>query len=108
MKTPSIKPNRRFLVAIAIFSTGCGSNGKPSKPAPEAIPVRVAQAIQVDVPVEVSAIGYGEPLATVTLRPQVEGQVDQVLFKEGQFVEAGEPLILLDNRPSAAPLPSAG
>jgi len=91
------------FAGAALLLTGCG-HSKTGKPPAEAVPVKVAQATRQDVPVEVIAIGYGEPLATVTLRPQIEGQVEKVLFNEGQFVQTGDPLLELDKRPFEAAL----
>jgi multidrug efflux system membrane fusion protein len=60
--------------------------------------VAVATASQTDLPVIIEALGTVKPAATVTVRPQVSGTITQVLFKEGQMVRAGQPLVQIDPR----------
>lgn len=60
--------------------------------------VAVATAAQTDLPVVIEALGAVTPAATVTVRPQVAGVITQVLFKEGQMVRAGQPLVQIDPR----------
>ena len=42
--------------------------------------------------------GHREPLATVAIKPRVDGQVIEVGFKEGDLVQAGSMLYRLDDR----------
>jgi multidrug efflux system membrane fusion protein len=60
--------------------------------------VAVATASQTDLPVVIEALGTVTPAATVTVRPQVAGVITQVMFKEGQMVRAGQPLVQIDPR----------
>lgn len=46
----------------------------------------------------VEAVGTSRALQSVTLYPEVSGEVDAVLFKTGEQVEAGQPLVRLDAR----------
>src|SRR5262249_11887764 len=39
------------------------------------------------------------PEATVTVRPQVSGTITQILFQEGQVVQKGKTLAIIDPRP---------
>jgi multidrug efflux system membrane fusion protein len=50
------------------------------------------------MPVILSAPGTVEPIASVALKPRVDGQVVEVGFKEGDMVEAGALLYRLDDR----------
>jgi len=43
-------------------------------------------------------------LKTVTVRSQVDGRLDEVLFREGQQVKTGEPIARIDPRPFQAQL----
>jgi membrane fusion protein, multidrug efflux system len=57
--------------------------------------------------VYLDAIGTVTPVYTVTLVSQVTGTIDQVLYKEGQLVQKGQPLIQIDPRPFAAQVTTA-
>lgn len=63
-----------------------------------AAPVTVATATLADMPIVLSAPGTVEPLATVAVRPRVDGQVVEVGFREGDLVQAGSLLYRLDDR----------
>jgi len=60
------------------------------------VPVLVAQAARADVPVYLDAVGTTRPLNTVTVRPQVDGKLISVNFKEGQDVKQGDVLARID------------
>ena len=70
----------------------------PSKKGAGAAPVNVAIAQLSDMPVLLSAPGTVEPLATVAIKPRVDGQVVEVGFQEGDLVQAGSMLYRLDDR----------
>jgi multidrug efflux system membrane fusion protein len=69
--------------------------------------VVTAAVQQRDVPVEVAAIGNVEAFETVSVRSQVTGVVNEVLFHEGDFVKKGEQLFTIDPRPYQAMLEQA-
>jgi membrane fusion protein, multidrug efflux system len=83
---------------------------RPSKPATHlgrggaggALPVGVAAVARGDVDIKLNALGTVTPLATVTVRPQVSGQILRFNFQEGQMVKANELLAELDPRPFRA------
>lgn len=61
-----------------------------------AMPVRVVKAERRDLPVHLKAIGTVTPLATVTVRSRVDGELLRVAFEEGARVEAGQLLAEID------------
>ncbi|HUK03345.1 MAG TPA: efflux RND transporter periplasmic adaptor subunit [Steroidobacteraceae bacterium] len=61
--------------------------------------VGVADAARADVPLYLEALGTVTPLATAVVRPQVSGQLAQILYHEGQMVKAGQPLAQIDPKP---------
>jgi len=67
-------------------------------------PVVVATAHSADVPVYLSGLGTVTPTYTVTVKTQINGQLLQVLFTEGQMVKAGDLLAQIDPRPYQAQL----
>ena len=95
------------LLAGAL-STGCDAKGvsraSTGADADAAMPVVVATAMREDVPIQVQAIGWAEAYATVTIRPQIEGQLTEIHFTEGQQVKIGDLLFTIDPRPFVAAL----
>jgi multidrug efflux system membrane fusion protein len=69
--------------------------------------VGVAKVTTSDVPITINALGTVTPLATVTVRPQVNGPLVKIAFTEGQTVKAGDLLALIDPRPFQAALDQA-
>jgi multidrug efflux system membrane fusion protein len=67
----------------------------------------VATSEQRDVPIQVSAIGNVEAYQTVQIRSQVNGEIQEILFKEGEDVRKGQLLVRLDKRPFQADLDKA-
>jgi multidrug efflux system membrane fusion protein len=60
------------------------------------VPVLVSNASFADVPVYLDAVGTVKALNTVTVRPQVDGKLITVNFKEGQDVKKGDVLARID------------
>lgn len=63
------------------------------------VTVGVAAAGTESFPVELDALGTVTPVATSVVRAQVSGVVQQVLFTEGQVVQRGQLLAVIDPRP---------
>ncbi len=99
-------------VALTIsISLGCSKNtaqaAGPNANQRPAAPVVVSTVEQHDVPVQVTAIGNVESYQTVQIRSQVNGQLQRVLFKEGDDVRKGQLLFQLDKAPFQAALEQA-
>ncbi len=71
--------------------------GRGKETAPQ--PVGVATIGTGDIKVVVTALGTVTPIATVTVMTQVNGQLLEVGFKEGQSVKKGDFLAQIDPRP---------
>jgi len=92
-----------FLILLA--ASGCSK--EQAAPAPRAaIPVLVAKVTQRAMPVQLTAIGNVEAFA-VSVRAQVAGELLEVHFKEGDFVNKGQLLFTIDPRPYEAALARA-
>ena len=70
---------------------GGGGQGRPT-------PVTLGQAQKKSMPVRVDAIGTVQTIASVTVRPRVDSQIEEVLFKDGAMVKSGDVLVRLDDR----------
>ena len=60
------------------------------------VPVLVAAAKTADVPVYLDGVGTTKALNTVTVRPQVDGKLMEIAFKEGQDVKKGDVVARID------------
>lgn len=60
------------------------------------VPVLVATVRVSDVPVYLDGVGTIRALNTVMVRPQVDGKIISIQFKEGQDVERGDVLAQID------------
>jgi multidrug efflux system membrane fusion protein len=68
------------------------------------VAVSVATAASGDIQLRVPALGTVTPLATVTVRTQITGVMQKILFTEGQTVRLGDSLAQIDARPYEAAL----
>src|SRR5438132_386295 len=112
---PGTKPKRGsrlrpiFLLGIAVllglgiyritgtFQAPKDTSRRGKETAPQ--PVGVATIGTGDIKVVVTALGTVTPLATVTVKTQVNGQLLEVGFQEGQSVKKGDFLAQIDPRP---------
>ncbi len=67
--------------------------------ASRAVPVVAATVVRRDVPVLLEGLGTIAAYRTVMVKPQVDGRLEQVLFREGQAVRKGQVLAQIDPRP---------
>ncbi len=98
-----------WLTIAVLPLTGCSdrASGTPAKATIPAVPVAVADVVQRDVPVQVTAVGNVQGLTTVAVKSQIAGQIVQVHFREGQEVRRGDLLFTIDPRPLEAALRQA-
>ena len=88
------------LVAVAAIAlAGCSNQpavnaGAP--PQPPVVAVRALNATAADVPLEISAIGNVEAIASVDVKSRATAPVLRVAFSEGQDVKKGDLLFELD------------
>ena len=85
---------------------GAGRRGGGAD-ANRAVPVSAAPAQQRDVPVYFEGLGNVQAYYTVTIHSRVDGQLMAVNFREGQQVQKGQELALIDPRPYEVQLSQA-
>jgi multidrug efflux system membrane fusion protein len=71
------------------------------------VPVTVATVEKADFPVLLTGLGTVQGFNTVVVRTRVDGQIQQVSFKEGDLVKQGDLLVQIDPRPFQAALDQA-
>jgi membrane fusion protein, multidrug efflux system len=110
---------RRFSTTIGLISvavaTVClascssadskASAARPASPPP--VPVAVSAARRMDLPVFLTGLGSVTPSSSVSVKSRVDGQLTQVAFKEGQQVQKGQLLAVIDPRPYEVQLAQA-
>ena len=91
-------PTRRFLPLFGFaLALGCAKPPVPKAEQPPP-PVSVAVARTKTVPVTIRAIGSVKVISTVSVRPQVGGEITAVHFAEGTDVKKGQKLFTIDPR----------
>jgi multidrug efflux system membrane fusion protein len=71
------------------------------------VPVVAGKVEQKDMPIYLDGLGTVQAFNTVTVHTRVDGQLQQVLFSEGQDVKAGDLVAVVDPRPFQAALDQA-
>ena len=72
--------------------------GGPGNDANRTIPVTAVPVAVEDVALHLDALGTVQALNTVTVRPQVGGQIDSIRFKEGQEIKKDDVIAVIDPR----------
>jgi multidrug efflux system membrane fusion protein len=115
-----------ILIALAVLAGGGAgawwwTTQRTAAPAPQAeqrgrrggpgmggpVPVTVTAARRQDVPLMLDAIGTVQAFNTITVRAQVDGQLIEIGFTEGQMVKRGDVLARIDPRSYQALLDQA-
>lgn len=105
---PFIRTALALTAAAALILTfGCVKKKEAGGPPRGPVPVMAADAVTMDIPVELNEIGSVEAYSTVAVTARVGGQLMKVGFSEGGDVKAGEMLFQIDPRPFEAALTQA-
>jgi membrane fusion protein, multidrug efflux system len=84
-----------------------GGTSKAAGKGPAPIPVVAAKSRKGDIGVYYTGLGAVTPLATVTVRTRVDGQLLSVRYREGDTVHKGDLLVEIDDGPYQAALTQA-
>jgi len=102
------------ISVIAVALAGAGAWHVFARPEPvkaaratAAIPVTVTEVSKHDMPIYLTGLGAVQASFTVGVRAQVDGKLEQVLFKEGEHVRKGDVLAKIDPRLYQAALDQA-
>ncbi len=98
-----------IVVALAVYLVlvYLASRKPVKKPPPPRVPVVAAAAVRKDVDVFISGLGSVTPLNTVVVKTRVDGELMEVLFREGGIVRGGDLLAKIDPRPFQVQLTQA-
>jgi membrane fusion protein, multidrug efflux system len=100
-----------LFVSACLLLVGCSNSdsktGNVRAAMNQAVPVSTTQVRQQDMPVYLVGLGSVTPLNAVSIKSRVDGQLVQVAFKEGQHVNKGQLLAIIDPRPFEVQLSQA-
>ena len=89
-------PSRPVALAAVLFFCAGLTLAQQKSPETPPMPVRAEPVTRATLNIEVTAVGTLRADETVMIRPEIAGRVATIHFKEGQAVNAGDPLITLD------------
>jgi multidrug efflux system membrane fusion protein len=96
------------VVGWVVWSRKAAAAAAANATPPErVVPVLLAPVVKKDFPIFLDGLGTAVPIYTVTVHTQVDGRLDSVAFKEGQFVHKGDLLAQIDPRPFVIQLHTA-
>ncbi len=92
--------------AVAVLlAAGCGR--RAGGPGEAGRPVKTEVAVQQDVPIYADSFGRMAALNDVNISPQVNGEIIEIRFREGDYVKKGDVLFVIDPSPYKAQLDRA-
>jgi multidrug efflux system membrane fusion protein len=94
-----------LTLGAALLLAACSDNaaGKPRAQTPP-VPVTIGDVVEKTIPVQLTAVGNAQAFTSVGIKSQINGQLVEVRFKEGQDVKKGDLLFVIDPRPFEAAL----
>ena len=102
---------RKLIWGVALLAVAGGIGWVVFHPKPQAgpgfpgrrgggpMPVVAAAVAKSDLDITMDGLGTVASLATVTVKTQIAGTIQQIAFKEGQMVKQGDFLLQIDPRP---------
>jgi RND family efflux transporter MFP subunit len=84
------------VIALLFALASCGDSGPQAPPAP---PVTVAKPVKREIVDMDEYVGRFLAVDMVEVRARVSGYLEQIHFKDGQIVQAGDLLFSIDKRP---------
>ncbi|MES2438455.1 MAG: efflux RND transporter periplasmic adaptor subunit [Verrucomicrobiota bacterium] len=87
------------LIAWRFLPTTSEKNASKAPEGKRPVPVTTVAAATRDVPIWLSGLGTVQAYNKVTIRPRVSGVLDKINFTEGQIVNEGDVLAVIDPRP---------
>lgn len=83
-------------VYFYLHSTSSSSTKQGKEKTSPPVPVLATTAKQQDMPIVLDLVGRGEAFESVSVMARIDGQVRQVMYRQGQRVRTGDVLVRLD------------
>jgi membrane fusion protein, multidrug efflux system len=118
-RTEAVRPKRSRAVGLILLLLAAAAGGaygytrlgepvaKPKAAAPAPVPVTLGTVEQGPFALVSNGLGTVQAYNTVQVRTRVDGEIQQVAFREGQPVHRGDVLVQIDPRPYQAALDQA-
>jgi RND family efflux transporter MFP subunit len=99
----ALKTGLVAVVGLGVF--GCGQKSATQAPPPPT--VTVAKPVKKEIVEWLYFTAQTQAIDTVTITPRVTGYIDNITFKEGDIIDFGDLLFVIDPRPYQAALDQA-
>jgi membrane fusion protein, multidrug efflux system len=86
----------RVLIAVTIMVCGLTASSLAQQPGPAAIPVGTVTAARKPITKTVDFVGRIQAIDRVEVHARITGYLENVKFKEGEFVKDGQPLYQIE------------
>lgn len=97
-----LKSKILLLFVSLILLTSCSKKKQEHTTPPR--PVQTATAIKKDVPIYIDTFGTCKAFKNVNIQSQITGQIQEINFKDGDYVSIGDLLITIDPKEYEAEL----
>ncbi|TVQ73262.1 MAG: efflux RND transporter periplasmic adaptor subunit [Oceanospirillales bacterium] len=94
-------------LSITLFSVGLVFTANSHAQQGQGLPAEVFQVESSSLNHVITTVGTLRANEAVILRPEISGRVSAILFREGEIIEKGQPLIEIDNTSFVAELAQA-
>ena len=103
---------KHIVIALVLVAAGAGyyffsGDDKNGGPKTQAVTIRVDTVKTQDVPINISQVGTVVANQTVAVRSRLDSQLTEVKFKDGDAVQEGDVLFVLDDKALTAQLRQA-
>lgn len=88
-----------FLLTFSLGLHGCSEDQKQAETPPQApppLPVEIITVNEEKIPIWIEFTGKTEATKRIEVRARVAGRLDEILFQEGDYVEEGATLFVLE------------
>lgn len=99
----AMRPKKKLVIGLLLIGGGWAlyhflSGGNEIKPTNNAVRVSAAPVVKKDVAQTLELVGNVVAYESVAVKSRVDSQINNVLFKDGDFVMEGQQLFELDDR----------
>lgn len=87
----------RLGVSIALAFAGCSHDTTSERATKQSRLIQVATVSTKDVPIQIRGTGRVAPFASVAMKSEVDGELQQALFNEGDELQRGQTMLIINS-----------